>query len=113
MSPRSRNERSNTLSNLAPTPPRPTRKQARHRVGRLRLGAQHRPRHLDALRQVGDRTLQAGQAGDRASGEGVDVEDVGAAVAERFGEDWIVFPNAAHGTWMEAELRPWQVPGAR
>lgn len=30
--------------------------------------------------------------------------------AERFGEDWIVFPNAAHGTWMEAELRPWQAP---
>ena len=27
--------------------------------------------------------------------------------AKRFGEDWIVFPNAAHGTWMEAELRPW------
>lgn len=31
----------------------------------------------------------------------------------RFGEDWIVFPNAAHGTWMEAELRPWQVPQPR
>lgn len=28
----------------------------------------------------------------------------------RFGEDWIVFPNAAHGTWMEAELRPWAAP---
>ena len=28
--------------------------------------------------------------------------------ADRFGQDWIVFPNAAHGTWMEAELRPWQ-----
>ncbi|MCF3974317.1 5'-nucleotidase, lipoprotein e(P4) family [Paracoccus salsus] len=27
--------------------------------------------------------------------------------ADRFGEDWIVFPNAAHGTWMEAEIRPW------
>ncbi|MBU3029032.1 5'-nucleotidase, lipoprotein e(P4) family [Paracoccus marinaquae] len=30
--------------------------------------------------------------------------------AGRFGEDWIVFPNAAHGTWMEADLRPWNVP---
>lgn len=30
--------------------------------------------------------------------------------AHRFGEDWIVFPNAAHGTWMEAELRPWDAP---
>jgi 5'-nucleotidase (lipoprotein e(P4) family) len=27
--------------------------------------------------------------------------------AHRFGEDWIVFPNAAHGTWMDAEIRPW------
>lgn len=32
--------------------------------------------------------------------------------AHRFGDDWIVFPNAAHGTWMEAELRPWAAPGA-
>lgn len=31
--------------------------------------------------------------------------------AHRFGEDWIVFPNAAHGTWMEAEIRPWDAPG--
>lgn len=30
--------------------------------------------------------------------------------ADRFGEDWIVFPNAAHGTWMEAEIRPWAAP---
>lgn len=30
--------------------------------------------------------------------------------ADRFGEDWIVFPNAAHGTWLQAELRPWQLP---
>ncbi|MDB6179387.1 5'-nucleotidase [Paracoccus sp. Z330] len=30
--------------------------------------------------------------------------------AHRFGEDWIVFPNAAHGTWMEAEIRPWNAP---
>lgn len=30
--------------------------------------------------------------------------------AHRFGDDWIVFPNAAHGTWMEAELRPWTAP---
>lgn len=30
----------------------------------------------------------------------------------RFGEDWIVFPNAAHGTWMEADLRPWDAPAA-
>lgn len=33
--------------------------------------------------------------------------------ADRFGEDWIVFPNAAHGTWMEAELRPWDAPKTR
>ena len=33
--------------------------------------------------------------------------------ADRFGEDWIVFPNAAHGTWMEAELRPWEAPKPR
>lgn len=31
--------------------------------------------------------------------------------ADRFGQDWIVFPNAAHGTWMQAELRPWQPAG--
>ena len=30
--------------------------------------------------------------------------------AHRFGQDWIVFPNAAHGTWVEAELRPWRRP---
>ncbi|AUH32718.1 5'-nucleotidase, lipoprotein e(P4) family [Paracoccus tegillarcae] len=30
--------------------------------------------------------------------------------ADRFGQDWIVFPNAAHGTWMEADLRPWDLP---
>lgn len=30
--------------------------------------------------------------------------------ADRFGHDWIVFPNAAHGSWMGADLRPWQ-PG--
>ena len=33
--------------------------------------------------------------------------------ADRFGQDWIVFPNAAHGTWMEAELRPWEAPKPR
>lgn len=30
--------------------------------------------------------------------------------ADRLGQDWIVFPNAAHGTWMEEDLRPWDVP---
>lgn len=30
--------------------------------------------------------------------------------AQHFGQDWIVFPNAAHGTWMEADLRPWDAP---
>ncbi|MCT4331342.1 5'-nucleotidase [Paracoccus sp. YLB-12] len=30
--------------------------------------------------------------------------------SDRFGDDWIVFPNAAHGTWMEAEIRPWTAP---
>lgn len=30
--------------------------------------------------------------------------------ADRFGIDWIVFPNAAHGTWMEEDLRPWDLP---
>lgn len=29
---------------------------------------------------------------------------------DRFGDDWIVFPNAAHGTWTEAELYPWTAP---
>ncbi|MFV0301296.1 MAG: 5'-nucleotidase, lipoprotein e(P4) family [Paracoccus sp. (in: a-proteobacteria)] len=32
------------------------------------------------------------------------------AHADRFGRDWIIFPNAAHGTWMEADLRPWDLP---
>ena len=32
------------------------------------------------------------------------------AHADRFGQDWIVCPNAAHGTWMEADLRPWDAP---
>lgn len=32
--------------------------------------------------------------------------------ADRFGDDWIVFPNAAHGTWMEAELYPWDAPAS-
>ncbi|AUH64896.1 5'-nucleotidase, lipoprotein e(P4) family [Paracoccus zhejiangensis] len=32
------------------------------------------------------------------------------AHADRWGQDWIVFPNAAHGTWMEADLRPWDAP---
>ncbi|TRW99572.1 5'-nucleotidase [Paracoccus sp. M683] len=32
------------------------------------------------------------------------------AHAAHFGHDWIVFPNAAHGTWMEADLRPWDAP---
>lgn len=32
------------------------------------------------------------------------------AHADRFGQDWIVFPNAAHGTWMEEDLRPWDLP---
>ena len=32
---------------------------------------------------------------------------------DRFGQDWIIFPNAAHGTWMEADLRPWDLPAAR
>ncbi|MDO5647125.1 5'-nucleotidase, lipoprotein e(P4) family [Paracoccus sp. (in: a-proteobacteria)] len=31
--------------------------------------------------------------------------------ADRFGQDWIIFPNAAHGSWMRAELRPWIAPG--
>ncbi|RMC37417.1 5'-nucleotidase, lipoprotein e(P4) family [Paracoccus alkanivorans] len=29
--------------------------------------------------------------------------------ADRFGKDWIVFPNAAHGTWMDADIRPWEI----
>ena len=28
----------------------------------------------------------------------------------RFGVDWIVFPNAAHGSWADAVLRPWPHP---
>lgn len=30
--------------------------------------------------------------------------------AERFGDDWIVFPNAAYGDWSEAELDAWDAP---
>lgn len=44
---------------------------------------------------------------------GVDLDDqhrLTETHADRFGEDWIVFPNAAHGTWMEADLRPWIAP---
>ncbi|MBF8222308.1 MULTISPECIES: 5'-nucleotidase, lipoprotein e(P4) family [Halomonadaceae] len=32
------------------------------------------------------------------------------ANAERFGVDWIVFPNATYGTWEEAELEAWEAP---
>ncbi|MBB3230099.1 5'-nucleotidase, lipoprotein e(P4) family [Halomonas stenophila] len=28
--------------------------------------------------------------------------------AERFGQDWIVFPNAGYGDWSEAELEAWE-----
>ncbi|WP_136247411.1 5'-nucleotidase, lipoprotein e(P4) family [Halomonas borealis] len=30
--------------------------------------------------------------------------------ADRFGQDWIVFPNAAYGDWSEAELDAWEAP---
>ena len=30
--------------------------------------------------------------------------------AERFGQDWIVFPNATYGTWRKAELDAWEAP---
>ncbi|MBB3141133.1 5'-nucleotidase, lipoprotein e(P4) family [Halomonas organivorans] len=30
--------------------------------------------------------------------------------AERFGQDWIVFPNAGYGDWSEAELEGWDAP---
>ncbi len=30
--------------------------------------------------------------------------------AERFGQDWIVLPNAAYGDWSDAELTAWGVP---
>ncbi|SEM56758.1 5'-nucleotidase, lipoprotein e(P4) family [Halomonas caseinilytica] len=30
--------------------------------------------------------------------------------AERFGDDWIVFPNAGYGDWSEAELNAWEAP---
>ncbi|MBD3894632.1 5'-nucleotidase [Halomonas sp. ML-15] len=30
--------------------------------------------------------------------------------AERFGFDWIVFPNATYGTWEDAELDEWDAP---
>lgn len=33
--------------------------------------------------------------------------------AHRFGVDWIVFPNAVHGKWMDAEIMPWKAPLAR
>lgn len=30
--------------------------------------------------------------------------------ADRFGKDWIVFPNATYGDWSEAELNAWDAP---
>ncbi|MFG6667238.1 5'-nucleotidase, lipoprotein e(P4) family [Halomonas sp. HNIBRBA4712] len=30
--------------------------------------------------------------------------------AERFGDDWIMFPNATYGSWSDAELDAWQAP---
>ncbi len=30
--------------------------------------------------------------------------------AGRFGQDWIVFPNAGYGDWSEAELEAWEAP---
>jgi len=30
--------------------------------------------------------------------------------AERFGQDWIVFPNASYGSWSDAELNAWEAP---
>lgn len=30
--------------------------------------------------------------------------------ADRFGNDWIVFPNATYGDWSEAELNAWDAP---
>ncbi|MCL7930210.1 5'-nucleotidase, lipoprotein e(P4) family [Halomonas llamarensis] len=30
--------------------------------------------------------------------------------AERFGNDWIMFPNATYGDWSEAELDAWDAP---
>ncbi|SNY97102.1 5'-nucleotidase, lipoprotein e(P4) family [Halomonas sp. hl-4] len=30
--------------------------------------------------------------------------------AERFGKDWIVFPNATYGDWSEADLNAWEAP---
>lgn len=30
--------------------------------------------------------------------------------AERFGRDWIVFPNATYGTWRKADLQAWDAP---
>lgn len=32
------------------------------------------------------------------------------AQAQRFGQDWIVFPNATYGDWSDAELDAWQAP---
>ncbi|QNI02121.1 5'-nucleotidase [Halomonas sp. SH5A2] len=30
--------------------------------------------------------------------------------ADRFGKDWIVFPNATYGDWSDAELNAWDAP---
>ena len=49
-------------------------------------------------------------AGDFA---GADLDQQHALVeenAERFGNDWIVFPNATYGAWSEAELDAWEAP---
>ncbi|WP_249976536.1 5'-nucleotidase, lipoprotein e(P4) family [Vreelandella olivaria] len=44
---------------------------------------------------------------------GADLEEQRALVndhAERFGHDWIVFPNATYGSWSEADLEAWEAP---
>lgn len=44
---------------------------------------------------------------------GADLETQRALVeehADRFGDDWIVLPNATYGSWEDAELRAWDAP---
>ncbi|MCK2184653.1 5'-nucleotidase, lipoprotein e(P4) family [Halomonas getboli] len=59
--------------------------------------------------------MQLGDSLHDFSGEFADADLAGQHAlveqnAERFGQDWIVFPNAGYGDWSEAELETWDAP---
>ncbi|XKE44926.1 5'-nucleotidase [Halomonas organivorans] len=49
-------------------------------------------------------------AGEFADADLAEQRDLVESRADRFGRDWIVFPNATYGDWSEAELDAWQAP---